>query len=107
MATKKAANTEAEKVFFDISGMKLANVRKLSDKVIAFSMLGKGLGLYNLRVVKTDKAEFVASPQEKGKDGKYYSVYAVYFSDEDQARIIKAVKGKLPKEDEQPADIPF
>ena len=104
MATKTEAN---EKTYFSIKGMKLANVRKLSDKVIAFSMLGNGLGLYNLRVVKTEKGEFVASPQEKGKDGKYYSVYAVYLSEDDQQKIIKAVKGKLPKEDEAPADIPF
>ena len=104
MANK--AGTDKEKVFFSIKGMTLANVRQLSEKVIAFSMLGNGLGLYNLRIVKGEKGDFVAAPQEKGKDGKYYNVYAVYFSDEDQKKIIAAVKAKLPKE-EAPADIPF
>lgn len=106
MATKTEANKGAEKSFFSIKGMKLANIRKLSDKVIAFSLLGNGLGLYNLRIVSTTNGEFVACPQEKGKDGKYYAVYAVYISDDDQQKIIKAVKAKLPKEEEA-SDVDF
>lgn len=99
MATKGANKAAEEKVFFDIKGMKVTNVRKLSDKAIAFSLLGKGLGLYNLRVVAGKNGDFVASPQTKGKDGNYYSVYAVYISDEDQKKIISAVLKKLPAED--------
>lgn len=95
---KAAANEE--KVYFDIKGMKVANVRQLSEKAIAFSLLGKGLGLYNLRVVAGKNGDFVASPQTKGKDGAYYAQYAVYISDEDQKKIIKAVKAKLPKEED-------
>ena len=104
MATKKAADEE-KKVYFDISGMTVANVRQLSAKVVAFSLLGKGLGLYNLRIVAGKNGNFVASPQSKGKDGEYYSVYAVYLTEDDQKKIIKAVLAKLPKE--EPADIPF
>lgn len=104
MATKKAADEE-KKVYFDISGMMVANVRQLSDKVVAFSLLGKGLGLYNLRIVAGKNGNFVASPQSKGKDGEYYSVYAVYLTEDDQKKIIKAVLAKLPKE--EPAVIPF
>lgn len=104
MATKKAADEE-KKVYFDISGMTVANVRQLSDKVVAFSLLGKGLGLYNLRIVAGKNGNFVASPQSKGKDGEYYSVYAVYLTEDDQKKIIKAVLAKLPKE--EPADILF
>ena len=92
MAEKKEQPT------FDVKGMKVEKVRKLSDKVIAFSLLGKGLGLYNLKVISGQKGEFVAAPQEKGKDGKYYNVYAVYFSEADEKKIIAAVHKKAPAE---------
>ena len=104
MATNKAA--DKEKPCFEIKGMTVANVRELAKGVIAFSLLGKGLGLYNLRVLDGKNGEFVATPQEKGKDGKYYSLYALYLSEADEKKVIAAVKGKLPKE-EEPADIPF
>lgn len=102
-----AAKTESNKTFFAIKGMKIANVRRLSEKVIAFSLLGNGLGLYNMRIVSSDKGEFVASPQEKGKDGKYYAVYAVYLANDDQKKIIEAVKKQLPAEPETDDFIPF
>ena len=98
MAKKEANN---EKTYFDLKGMSVANVRKLSEKVVAFSLLGNGLGLYNLRIVAGKNGNFVASPQEKGKDGKYYAVYALYLSEEDEKKVIKAVLKKLPKEDDE------
>ena len=98
MATKKAE----EKAVFSIKGMSLANIRKLSDNVIAFSLLGNGLGLYNLRIVEGKKGKFIATPQQQGKDKKWYNIYAVYFSAEDQEKIIKAVEAKMPEEEEEP-----
>lgn len=103
MASKAA---DKERPCFEIKGMTVANVRELAKGVIAFSLLGKGLGLYNLRVLDGKNGEFVATPQEKGKDGKYYSLYALYLSEADEKKVIAAVKGKLPKE-EEPADISF
>lgn len=97
MAEKK------EQPVFSIKGMKVEHVRQLSDKVIAFSLNGNGLGLYNLKIISGAKGEFVAAPQEKGKDGKYYNVYAVYFSEDDEKKIIAAAKKKLPA---KPADDP-
>lgn len=101
MAKKKETNNQ-EKVTLNIKGMKLANVRRLSKEVVVFSLLGNGLGLYNLRVVNGQKGKFIAAPQSKGKDGNYYGQYAIYLSDEDQERIIKAVLEKAP--DPEPAD---
>ena len=96
-----------EKKNFNIKGMRIANARRLSDNVIAFSLLGNGLGLYDLRVVDSDShGTFVAAPQQKAKDGKYYAVYAVYLSEEDQAKIATAVKAKLDEE-KKPADADF
>ena len=94
--------TKQEQPVFAIKGMKVANVRRISEKVVAFSLLGNGLGLYNLKVIDGKKGKFVAAPQEKGKDDKYYNVYAVYFSEDDEQQIIEAVMKKCP--DEKPAD---
>lgn len=88
-----------ERPTINIKGMKVEKVRKLSDKVIGFSLLGNGLGLYNLKVIAGKRGDFIAAPQEKGKDGKYYNAYAVYFAEDDEKKVIAAVKGKLPKEE--------
>ena len=89
-----------DKPNFVITGMKVSNVRKLSNTVTAFSLLGNGLGLYNLKVVNGAKGKFVAVPQTKGKDGEWYNQYAVYISEEDQAKIIKKVESMVEEDDE-------
>lgn len=92
------ANKTNEKEFFSISGMRINNVREIGETgIISFSLLGKGLGLYNLKIVKAKGGEFISAPAVKGKDGNYYPSYGVYFSDEDSAKIIEKVKEKLPK----------
>ena len=91
MADKK---DKKEQPVLAIKGMKVDKVRRISDKVIGFSLNGNGLGLYNLKVIAGKNGDFIAAPQEKGKDGKYYNVYAVYFSEEDEKKIIAKVKEK-------------
>ena len=107
--TKK--NKKADKPNFDIKGMKVSNVRKLSETVVAFSLLGNGLGLYNLKIVDGAKGKFVAVPQTKGKDGEWYNQYAVYISEDDQRKIIEKVESMIEEadedEDEDGDDTPF
>ena len=93
--------TKEKKPFFSIEGMKVANVRRLSDQVVAFSLLGEGLGLYNLKVIDGAKGRFVAAPQTKGSEGKWYNQYAVYLSEKDQKKIIKKVDEALDEEDDE------
>lgn len=95
MAYTKKAKAEAEKTFFDVSGMAVTNCRVLSDTVLAFSLSGKGAGFYNLRVVDGKNGKFVAVPQTKGKDGKWYNQYSLYLTDEDQKKIIEEVEKQL------------
>lgn len=97
------ASTEEKKTFI-LTGMSIANVRRLSEKVVAFSLLGNGLGLYNLRVVTGEKRSFVATPQEKGKDDKYYNVFALYLSKEDEKKVIKKVLDTVPAAKEGSSD---
>lgn len=100
--------TKKDRVTLNIKGMKLSNVRRLSDKVVAFSLNGNGLGLYNLKVIEGKNGKFIATPQEKAKNGEYYNIYSVYFSEEDEAKIIKAVLDKVPeKKEEENEDVPF
>lgn len=87
-----------KKEYFDIKGMRVGSARRIGDKgTIIFSLLGKGLGLYDLRIVNGANGAFVAAPQQKGKDGKYYAEYALYLSPEDEEKVIKAVVAKLPQ----------
>ena len=90
--TKKEAN---EKPRFDLTGMVVQNVRVLSEDTLAFSLCGKGLGLYNLRVVDGKNGKFVAVPQTKGRDGKWYNQYALYLTEDDEAQLIDDVEAKL------------
>lgn len=97
---KNSKSTNAPKEFFDLSGMKISNVRKIpGTEVVTFSLLGKGLGLYNLRIVKGARGEFIAEPSVKGKDGAFYKQYALYLSDDDAERVIGVVRDKLPAEE--------
>lgn len=93
------ASKNSDKKNFSLTGMSIANVRRLSEKVVAFSLLGNGLGLYNLRVVTGDKGPFVATPQEKGRDDKYYNKYALYLSKEDEKKVVKKVLDSVPAQE--------
>ncbi len=42
----------------------------------------------------------MVSPQSKGKDGNYYSVYALYLSEADEKKVIAAVLKKVPADDD-------
>lgn len=101
MKMKKTTN---EKPVFATKGMKVSNVRRLSDTVVGFSLLGNGLGLYNLKVVDGSKGMFVATPQTKAKNGEWYNQYAVYLSKEDEKKIIEKVLAMLPEDDEDEED---
>lgn len=97
---------EQKKEYFNIKGMKVSNVRRIPNTdVITFSLNGNGLGLYNLRIVTGGPTgKFISAPSQKGKDGKYYNLFAVYFSPEDEERVLKAVIDKLPTEEAASGD---
>ncbi len=95
-----------KKEYLSIKGMKVSNVRRIpGTEVITFSLNGNGLGLYNLRIVTGGAAgKFISPPSQKGKDGKYYNLYALYLSPEDEERVMKAVIDKLPADEAEDAD---
>lgn len=92
----KTNNTE--RTYLNIKGMKVQNVRRLG-KVVAFTLTGNGLGLYNMRLVNSKNGYFVAPPQVKGNDNNWYNQYAVYLEAEDEEKIIKRVLELVPAEE--------
>lgn len=88
----KPANTQ-ERVNIDLmaSGATVTNARVIGETCITFTLKCKGFALYNMKLCEGRDGYFIASPSTKGKDGKYYSQYAVYLSNEDEQRMIEDV----------------
>lgn len=93
-----AKTNNTERTYLNIKGMKVQNVRRLG-KVVAFTLTGNGLGLYNMRLVNGKNGYFVAPPQVKGNDNNWYNQYAVYLEAEDEEKIIKRVLELVPAEE--------
>lgn len=95
-----------KKEYFSIKGMKVSNVRRIpGTEVITFSLNGNGLGLYNLRIVTGGaQGKFISPPSQKGKDGKYYNLYALYLTPADEEKVMKAVIDKLPADEAEAED---
>ena len=91
-----AKEKKTEKTYFNLKGMSVSNVRRLAENVLAFTLSGNGLGLYGLKVVTGKKGEFIAPPQIKGKDGEYYNQYSIYFTEEDEKKVIEKVEKSAP-----------
>lgn len=56
--------------------------------------------IYKCRVVESDKGDFVAFPQELGKDGKYYSFAYIKLTEAEQKAIIHLVEQEAEREAE-------
>lgn len=67
-------------------------VKKWDNGGITFDLTVNGVKIYGCRIVEGNKGDFIAFPQRKGTDGKYYSHVYVTFSDEDQKAIIADVR---------------
>lgn len=82
-----------ERSYFNIGkDWEVDNVRVL-DFGTFFTLRLEGLTLYNLRVVPAGKDydRFIACPEEKGRDGKYYKLFNIFLDDDDTESIIAAV----------------
>lgn len=73
----------------------------ISDRICVFTLNIPGATFLNLKVVDGKNGEFIAMPQSKGRDGRYYDLYRVYFSAADAERIIAAVAEHATKPGEK------
>lgn len=85
------AAPEVVKAYLSIKGATVQACHLISDRVCVFTLNVPGATFLNLKVVEGKNGMFIAMPQSKGRDGKYYDLYRVFFSDEDTQRIIDAV----------------
>lgn len=91
---------KTENKFFSLGkDWKVTNARE-NDWGIFFTLSIPGLQLFNLKIVPAGRKydAFVAMPEDKGKDGKYYKQYALYLSAEDTKAVIDAVMDALEEE---------
>lgn len=69
------------------------NVRQVADNCLTFTLRLYGIDLYSMRLVEGQKGAFISASATKGKDGKYYDNFRVYFADD----AAKAVEGAVRK----------
>ena len=62
---------------------------------VTFDMTVNGISIYGCRVVESEKGDFIALPQRKGQDGKYYSIVWARFSEDDARDILAEVERQL------------
>lgn len=65
------------------------NVRQVADNCLTFTLRLYGIDLYGMRLVEGEKSTFITASANKGKNGKYYDNYRVYFA-EDAAQAVEA-----------------
>lgn len=59
---------------------------------VFFDMTINGITIYGCRVIETKDGDFIALPQRKGNDGKYYSIVWAKFSETDTKDILSEVE---------------
>lgn len=64
------------------------NVRQIADNCLTFTLRLYGIDLYGMRLVEGEKSTFITASAHKGKSGKYYDNFRVYF-DEDAAQAVE------------------
>lgn len=71
-------------------GATVSRSRQLSDKVLGFNLRFGCVDLYGMRAISSEKGNFVAAGQTKGRDGKWYDNYRIYLDPAANDAIIKA-----------------
>lgn len=69
------------------------NVRQVADNCLTFTLRLDGIDLYSMRLVEGQKGAFISASAQKGKNGKYYDNFRVYFADDAAKAVEKAVRG--------------
>ena len=102
---KKVNKDNQPKEYMKIEDFSVSNVRVLSETAVSFTLKITGATFYNMRVVETKEGtRFIASPQIKAKNGKYYYQYYLGLDDGTAKEIITAVETALEEDAEE---IPF
>lgn len=87
--TKKVADGPrvSVKMLHDLHAV-VRNVRQVADNCLTFTLRLNGIDLYGMRLVEGEKSRFITASANKGKNGKYYDNFRVYFA-EDAAQAVE------------------
>lgn len=81
-------NKAAERVQHSYS---VRRAKEFKDGGIVFDLNVDDITIYGCRVIQGKKGDFVAFPQRKGNDGKYYSHVYLSLTDEETQEILEKV----------------
>ncbi len=84
---------EKMNVFEDFIEVK--RVKQFDNGNVICDLEINGVTVYGCRVVEGRGGDFIAFPQYKGSDNKYYRHAYFKFSEEEQKKIIKTIEGML------------
>lgn len=68
------------------------NVRLVADNCLTFTLRLYGIDLYGMRLVEGEKSTFITASANKGKNGKYYDNFRVYFAEDAAQAVEDAVR---------------
>lgn len=68
------------------------SVRQVADNCLTFTLRLYGIDLYGMRLVEGEKSTFITASANKGKNGKYYDNYRVYFAEDAAQAVETAVR---------------
>lgn len=97
---KKAEGKKEEKMKWIDDKFSIQNIRNFEDKNVCFfnlyvkSVIGN-VAIYGCKIVSGKNGDFIAWPNQKGSDDKYYDVANIRLNDGEADAIIKAVGSML------------
>lgn len=100
--TKKAADGPRVSVemLHDLNAV-VRNVRKVADNCLTFTLRLYGIDLYGMRLVEGEKSTFITASANKGKNGKYYDNFRVYFAEDATQAVENAVREAYATNEEE------
>lgn len=100
--TKKAADGPRVSVemLHDLQAV-VHNVRLVADNCLTFTLRLYGIDLYGMRLVEGEKSTFITASANKGKNGKYYDNFRVYFAEDAAQAVENAVREAYATNEEE------
>lgn len=91
---KKKTTPATDRPTVSIESFSVSGVRAVGSTVF-FNLSFGGMSFYGLRVVEGRNGDFIAFPERKGTDAKYYKHFYIPFSERTSQRIIDAVEEQV------------
>lgn len=77
------------------------SVRQVADNCLTFTLRLYGIDLYGMRLVECEKSTFITASANKGKNGKYYDNFRVYFAEDAAQAVENAVREAYATNEEE------